>query len=102
MSEEKFRSIQLQFRERDVREERSSKDSKLAVDAALQAAEKAVAKSEQSTMKQIEATDARVDDVRVRLTTVEAKAEGQGRIYSAIAIIAAILISAVGLWLRKG
>src|SRR6185369_13411363 len=63
--EEKFASIQVQFRERDVRTEQSSKDSKVAVDAALQAAKEAVgeqnkssaltiAKSEASMTKQID------------------------------------------------
>jgi hypothetical protein len=53
---EKFRSIQLQFTERDVRTEQTARDSKVAVDAALQAAKEAlaVAKSEMATMKQID------------------------------------------------
>lgn len=65
LHEEKFLSIAGQFRERDVRTEQSSKDSKVAVDAALQAAKEAVgeqnkssalaiAKSEASTVKQID------------------------------------------------
>jgi hypothetical protein len=63
--EEKFRSIDTQFRERDTRTEQTGKDNKIALDAALQAAEKAVgaknqsndlaiAKSEMSMTKQIE------------------------------------------------
>ena len=62
---EKFSSIQTQFKERDVRTEQSSKDSKVAVDAALQAAKElgneqnksaasAIAKSETATTKQID------------------------------------------------
>jgi hypothetical protein len=62
---EKFNSIQTQFLERDVRVEQTAKDSKVAVDAALQAAKEAVgeqnkssglsiAKSEAATTKQIE------------------------------------------------
>jgi hypothetical protein len=63
--EEKFRSIQTQFLERDTRSEQSSRDGKIAIDAALQAAKEAVgeqnkssalaiAKSEAATTKQID------------------------------------------------
>ena len=63
--EEKLNSIQVQFIERDVRTEQTSRDSKVAVDAALQAAKEAVekqnassalaiAKSESATTKQID------------------------------------------------
>ena len=63
--EEKLSSIQVQFIERDVRTEQTSRDSKVAVDAALQAAKEAVekqnassalaiAKSESATTKQID------------------------------------------------
>lgn len=66
---EKFSSIQTQFKERDSRIEQTAKDSKTAIDAALQAAEKSVAKqnenfseanakSEQSVTKEIDATKA--------------------------------------------
>jgi len=67
--EEKFSSIQTQFKERDVRGEQSAKDSKVAVDAALQAAKEAgseqnksnalaQAKSEASFTKQIDGLSA--------------------------------------------
>ena len=65
LHDEKFKSIAVQFAERDTRTEQTSRDSKVAVDAALQAAKEAVekqnassalaiAKSEASTAKQIE------------------------------------------------
>ena len=65
LHEEKFKSIQVQFVERDTRTEQTSRDSKVAVDAALQAAKEAVekqntssalaiAKSESATTKQID------------------------------------------------
>jgi hypothetical protein len=98
---EKFSSIQTQFRERDVRTEQSSKDSKVAVDAALQAAKEAVgeqnkssalaiAKSETSTTKQIDqlATqimlmtkgfDDKLNDVKDRLTRLEGVGVGERR-----------------------
>jgi len=97
--DEKFSSIGTQFRERDVRTEQSSKDSKVAVDAALQAAKEAVgeqnkssalaiAKSEASTTKQIDqlgqliqsttkGVDDKFQDVKDRLTRIEGKTEGQ-------------------------
>lgn len=63
---EKFASVQTQFVERDTRTEQMAKDTKVAIDAALMAAEKAVgkqqeasdraiAKQEGATTKQLEA-----------------------------------------------
>lgn len=65
LHEEKFSSVKTQFVERDTRTEQTSRDSKVAVDAALQAAKEAVAeqnrsnnaaitKSENTTTKAIE------------------------------------------------
>jgi hypothetical protein len=87
--DERFNSIDLQFRERDTRTDQSSRDSKVAVDAALQAAKDAVgeqnkssalaiAKSETSTTKQIDqlqtliqtnndATNDKINDIKARL-----------------------------------
>jgi cation transport regulator ChaB len=93
LHDEKFRSIGTQFSERDIRTEQTSRDSKVAVDAALQAAKEAVgeqnkssalaiAKSEASTTKQIDQIgliinsmaknfDDKIDDMKTRLTTIE-------------------------------
>lgn len=98
--DEKFASIALQFRERDTRTEQSSKDSKVAVDAALQAAKEAVgeqnksnalaiAKSEAGFTKQIDqigllitttakGTDDKIDDIKTRLTLIEGRGKGVG------------------------
>ena len=65
LEDEKFCNVQTQFKERDTRVEQTARDTKVAVDAALQAAEKAVGrqneafglsinKSEQATTKQID------------------------------------------------
>jgi hypothetical protein len=100
---EKFRSIETQFKERDVRTEQSGKDSKTAVDAALQAAKEAVgeqnkssgsaiAKSEASTMKQIDqlgtliqavtkTADDKISDLKDRIAEIiarQTKFEGRG------------------------
>jgi hypothetical protein len=103
---EKFESIQIQFRERDTRTEQTSRDAKTAVDAALQAAKEAVgeqnksgalaiAKSEASTIKQIDqiaillqnvnkATDDKISDLKDRLTMIEGRAGGQGSLIAYI------------------
>ncbi len=88
LHEEKFNSVEKQFKERDTRVYQTATDTKLAVDAALQAAEKAVGKSEASTVKQIDAQsllisntakslDGKIDDVKDRLTRIEG--QGMGR-----------------------
>jgi len=99
LHDERFRSIQLQFDERDVRTEQTSRDSKVAVDAALQAAKEAVgeqnkssalaiAKSDAATTKQIDqlgtliqstiaGINAQISDQKERLTRIEG--EGSGR-----------------------
>ncbi len=96
LHEEKFRSIEIQFKERDTRAEQTSRDSKVAVDAALSAQVKAVdaqniandraiAKSEAGFTKQIDqigtliqatgkATDEKIDDVKERLNAMEIRA----------------------------
>lgn len=87
LHEEKFSSIQTQFKERDVRSERESKDNKVAVDAALQAAKEAVGKHELTMIKQIDqinativastkALDDKINDVKERMTRVESEDKG--------------------------
>jgi hypothetical protein len=98
LHEEKFRSIATQFRERDTRAEQSSRDSKVAVDAALQAAKEAVneqnksnavaiSKSEASFIKQIDqmgtiintmasSLNDKIDDLKARLTAIEGQKKG--------------------------
>ena len=115
--EEKFKSIQVQFTERDVRTEQTSRDSKVAVDAALQAAKEAVgeqnkssalaiAKSEASTTKQIDqqglliasstkGLDDKIDDIKERLTRIEGAGTGSKATRDDSRSIIAVLISAV-------
>ena len=111
--EEKFHSISIQFTERDTRTESSARDSKVAVDAALQAAKEAVgeqnkssalsiAKSEAATTKQIDqisliinattkGTDDKIDDLKTRLTAMEgARSGGRDAGSVVVQVIAAI------------
>lgn len=127
--EGKFQSIQTQFVERDVRTDQTSRDSKVAVDAALQAAKEAVAeqnrssalaiaKSEASTMKQIDqqglliqttakASDEKIDDIKERLTRIEGMGVGaitaqttqqtsSGHTVNILALIAAVVLGVAG------
>jgi hypothetical protein len=95
LHEEKFRSIEVQFKERDTRTEQTSRDSKVAVDAALSAQVKsvdaqnisnslAISKSEAGFTKQIDqigaliqatgkATDDKIDDIKTRLNSIEVR-----------------------------
>ena len=99
LHEEKFAGIQRQFEERDVRAEQESRNNKVSLDAALQAAKEAVgkqnesfalsiAKSEASTMKQMEqqgqliassnnGLESKISDLKDRVTAIESKGVGQ-------------------------
>jgi hypothetical protein len=55
LNDERFKGIQLQFAERDVRAEQAFKASTEAINAAMAAQEKAIIKSEIATAKQIDA-----------------------------------------------
>lgn len=120
LHEEKFGSIQTQFRERDTRAERESRDNKIAVDAAFAAAKEAVAaqniannesiaKSEASVTKQIDgavaliasngkATDDKINDIKEQLAQRngigqqmrEQRQGNQFNIGTAIAVLAAL------------
>ena len=83
-----FSSIQVQFRERDVRTAETSKQSEVAISAALQAAKEAVGKSEVVTSKQIEDVKAlfntlsgalrdRLDEFTERFARIEGVTLGQ-------------------------
>lgn len=117
LTNEKFNGVEKQFKERDVRGEQTAKDTKVAVDAALQAAEKArtssndsfalsIAKSEAATMKQIDqqgalignvstTLDGKINDVKERLTRIEGMNTGKkdfwGYIVGAIGLIATLI-----------
>lgn len=112
---EKFSSIQKQFAERDVRTEQSSKDSKVAVDAALQAAKEAVgeqnkssslaiAKSETATNKQIEQigqamasaaknADDKFSDMKDRLALIEGRGTGSKDLWGYLVAAAGIALA---------
>jgi hypothetical protein len=72
--EEKFNSIALQFVERDARTEQTSKDSKVAVDAALQAAKEAVGEQNKSNALSISKSEAaftkQIDQIGVIISTM--------------------------------
>lgn len=102
LHDEKFSSIATQFKERDIRTEQSAKDSKVAVDAALQAAKEAVgeqnksnatamSKSEAAFTKLIDqmslsiqqltkAIDDKIGDIKDRLTTIEGRTVVTGEV----------------------
>jgi len=99
LHEEKFESIVKQFSERDARMDREAASNKTSLDAALQAAEKAVNKqnetfalsinkSENATNKQMEqqatlihtsngALESKISDLKDRVTIIEGKSTGQ-------------------------
>jgi hypothetical protein len=121
-AEEKFHSIELQFRERDVRTEQAAKAGKEALDAALLSAKELVAqqneanrgeagKTEQNFTKQIDAQAARIDELKERIDRGEGSSSGVasahterrldiGQIVAVVAIIIAA-ISVAAFLLKK-
>jgi hypothetical protein len=117
LHEEKFASVQKQFEERDERVKQNAQDTKVAVDAALQAAKELVAlqnislaqssaKQEASFSKQIDAqglliqttekaTDDKIDDLKDRMTRIEGRGEGLNKgwivLLGAITLIATVI-----------
>jgi len=128
LHEERFKSIATQFLERDVRTEQTSKDSKVAVDAALQAAKEAVdqqnksnalaiAKSETTFTKQIDqigalistlqkGLDDKIDDLKSRVQSLESTKKGSsdtlGFIIGALGMIVAVISGMVSIISRLG
>lgn len=116
---EKFTSVQTQFTERDTRTEQTSRDSKVAVDAALQAAKEAVgeqnkssalaiAKSETSTTKQIDQIGALINtsvaginllisDLKDRVQRIESEDRGEKTAGKDQQVQTMSLVSVVGL-----
>lgn len=98
LNDEKFNSIVIQFRERDVRSERENRDNKVAVDAAFAAQKESAAKQDESNAKAINkselattetinklselfktTTDAlsdKIDDIKERVGAIESRKEG--------------------------
>jgi hypothetical protein len=119
LRDEKFAAVQTQFRERDTRTEQSAAATKIAVDAALQAAKEAVAaqntasaqaiaKSEAATTKQIDAiaqlitaqakgTDEKIEDVKGRITVIESVKTGGQEQRASSREIFGYVVGAVGL-----
>ncbi len=104
--EERFTAIGLQFRERDVRSERESRDNKVAVDAAFAAQKEAAAKQDEANQKAIDKSEKatndsinklgevvkastqaladKIDDVKGRLTAMESRTKGGSEVWGLI------------------
>jgi len=118
LHDEKFASVAMQFAEREKRADQASRENKVAVDAALQAARDAVqaqnmasaqsiAKSEAATAKQMDqigtlvqsATQGlndKIDDVKSRLTLIEGKGAGHSEQRSTAMSSSSLMVTIVG------
>lgn len=127
LMDERFGSVQTQFGERDTRQERESRDNKIAVDAAF-AAQKEIAakqdesnaraleKSEKSTEKVIDGLGEKVDDLKDRLNSLDARIvaiesgklasrettadshAGDQRVVAILSVVIAALVLAIGIY----
>ncbi len=116
LHEEKFRSIQIQFLERDTRTDKMAEATSIAVGAALQAAKEAAGKQAEGfaeLIKKIEATftkqidqigelirtqqksaDDKIDDLKSRVQAVESQKKGTSDTWGYIIGILGLLIAA--------
>jgi hypothetical protein len=123
LQDEKFTSIAIQFRERDTRTEQTSRDSKVAVDAALQAAKEAVgeqnksnalaiSKSEATFTKQIDqlgilintmttGLNDKIDDIKTRLSLIEGQRKGTGDAWGYIVGIGGLIVAIAILFMKE-
>jgi hypothetical protein len=119
LHEEKFNSIKTQFAERDTRAEQTTSSSKVAVDAALQAAKEAVGeqnrsnaaaitKSEGNFTKQIEqlgtlisanqkGADDKIDDIKSRLLVIESTKVGGNAVWGYVVTGIFILLGSLAI-----
>lgn len=68
LHDEKFHSVELQFRERDTRSERESRDNKTTVDTAFAAQKEAAAKQDEANSKRIDKSESSTNEKIDKLT----------------------------------
>lgn len=80
LHEEKFHSIETQFKERDTRSEQTAKDAKVAIDAALQAQKEAVGEQNKSNAlansKMEAAFTKQIDQIGTLISTLQKSIDG--------------------------
>jgi glycyl-tRNA synthetase beta subunit len=104
LHEEKFKSVDMQLIEKDKRIDQTTRDGKVAVDAALQAAKEAAGKSEQNFTKQIDQImvmistiqkgfDDKNDDLKTRIQALESTRKGAGDLWGFLVGLAGLAIA---------
>jgi cation transport regulator ChaB len=118
LSDEKFSSVETQFKERDTRSERESKDNKVAVDAAFAAQKEAAAKQDEGNLKAIDKSErataetiktnaeltktvtdaimANVSDIKDRVGKIEALKQGGADTRNETRLIIGLTIAVIG------
>ncbi len=107
--EERFRSIATQFTERDTRADTTAQSIEKAIAAALQASKELGAEQNRTTSKQLDqldelfkaaakASDDKASDLKDRITAIESRSAGGAHLWSLIAGIATLLLTAAGVF----
>lgn len=106
LTDERFASVDVRFRERDTRQEREARDNKVAVDAAFAAQKEAAAKQDESNAKAINKSEVstgeiirgladKIDDLKTRIGTVEALKQGGRETLTGLYALAGFLVSLI-------
>lgn len=119
LTDEKFRSVSLQFKERDTRSERESRDNKVAVDAAFAAQKEAasekdkantlaITKSEVGTLETINKLERlfttkndglsdKIDDLKDRIGRLESVKVGSQQAYAGLYVAVGLVIAVISI-----
>jgi chromosome segregation ATPase len=77
LNDEQFKSVQVQFKERDTRAEREARDNKIAVDAAFAAQDKSATKQDEANQKAIDKSEkATIEAINKNADAADARAKG--------------------------
>ena len=90
---ERFASVDLRFKERDIRFDKSAKDHQIAIDLALSSSVRQIEQMTSALTALTKSFDERVNDMKDRLISMEAGKDGVGKALGWIIAAAGLVIA---------